>query len=199
MSAVDLGDADIVLVRHGETTYNALGLLNGDPAVPVPLTRDGDRRVPRAAPAARADRVGGVRRLAVRAHRCRASRRWCRAPSACPIPTSATSHSASSSRSRATPTARGARSHGIGEAPDGGESRLDVLARYARGLRRLATATAHPVLVVTHDQPIRYLLNALHGDDPILGPAPPVANASPYPFTAAALADGAERLAATLR
>jgi hypothetical protein len=55
------------------------------------------------------------------------------------------------------------------------------------------------VLVVTHDQPIRYLLNVLNGDDPITGPALPVPNATPYPFDAATVEEGAERLAAVLR
>ena len=91
------------------------------------------------------------------------------------------------------------RTHGIDEAPEGGESRLHVVERYARGLRRIAQDTPHRVLVVTHDQPIRYLLNVLHGDDPILGPALPVPNATPYPFAAATVAEGAERLAAVLR
>jgi hypothetical protein len=55
------------------------------------------------------------------------------------------------------------------------------------------------VLVVTHDQPIRYLLNVLNGDDPITGPALAVPNATPYPFDAATVEEGAERLAAVLR
>jgi probable phosphoglycerate mutase len=196
---VDLRGADIVLVRHGETTYNALGLLNGDPRVPVPLTETGIAE-------------------------CRALRpqlvavAWA-AFVVSPFPRTA------ASLAEMVPGAVGVpdpdlgdialgvfesqprdeyrawrRSHGVGEAPPGGgESRLDVLARYARGLHRHATATARPALVVTHDQPIRYLLNALQGDDPILGPAPPVPNATPYPFAAATLADGAERLADALR
>jgi hypothetical protein len=52
--------------------------------------------------------------------------------------------------------------------------------------------------VVTHDQPIRYLLNVLAGADPILGPALPVPNAMAFPFTAEMLAEGARRLEASL-
>ena len=51
---------------------------------------------------------------------------------------------------------------------------------------------------MTHDQPIRYLLNVLAGADPILGPASPVPNATPYPFSAAMLAEGARRLTASV-
>ena len=90
------------------------------------------------------------------------------------------------------------KTHGVDEAPEGGESRLAAVARYARGLRRLAEETPHPALVVTHDQPIRYLLNVLAGADPVLGPASPVPNATPYPFSTAMLAEGARRLTASL-
>jgi broad specificity phosphatase PhoE len=195
---VELGDADVVLVRHGETTYNALGLLNGDPAVDVPLTEVGIAQ-------------------------CRALR-----PVLEPVAWAAfvVSPFARTAQSLAEmlPGASGVadpdlgdirlgvlesqprdayrawrRTHTVDEAPTGGESRLDVVARYARGLRRLAEETAHPALVVTHDQPIRYLLNVLHGDDPILGTASPVPNATPYPFDAATIAHGAERLTAALR
>jgi broad specificity phosphatase PhoE len=196
--AVELRDAAIVLVRHGETTYNALGLLNGDPTVDVPLSEAGVAQ-------------------------CRALRavlepiRWA---AYVVSPFARTRQSLAEMMPGAEPTVepdlgdirlgvlesqpRAAyrawrRTHGVDEAPEGGESRLHVVERYARGLRRLVEDTPHPVLVVTHDQPIRYLLNVLQGDDPILGPALPVPNATPYPFDAATVAEGAVRLAALLR
>jgi broad specificity phosphatase PhoE len=194
---VDLAHADVVLVRHGETTYNAAGLLNGDPGVDVPLTEAGRAQ-------------------------CRALR-----PLLAPIawaavvvtPFSRTRESLEEMLPGAQPTVdadlgdiclgflesqpRAAyrewrKSHGVGEAPEGGESRLAAAARYARGLARLANDTPHPALVVTHDQPIRYLLNVLAGADPVLGPAAPVQNAVPYPFGAEQLAEGARRLTASL-
>jgi 2,3-bisphosphoglycerate-dependent phosphoglycerate mutase len=196
---VDLAHADVVLVRHGETTYNAADLLNGDPSVDVPLTDEGrahcralrpvlveiewaafvvtpfrrtweslEEMVPGALARARIDPDLGDICLGVLESQPRAAYRAWRAD------------------------------HGVDEAPEGGESRLAALARYARGLRRLADETSHPALVVTHDQPIRYLLNALAGADPILGPARPVPNAVPYPFTAEMLAEGARRLMASL-
>jgi len=86
--------------------------------------------------------------------------------------------------------------HGVTEAPPGGESRLDALRRYARGLAFVADGAEHPALVVTHDQPIRYLQNALTGDDPILGAAPPVPNAGLFPYDVETLRRGADALAA---
>ena len=125
---MELGDADVVLVRHGETTYNALGLLNGDPAVDVPLTEVGIAQ-------------------------CRALR-----PVLEPVAWAAfvVSPFARTAQSLAEmlPGASGVadpdlgdirlgvlesqprdayrawrRTHGIDEAPEGGESRLDVVAR----------------------------------------------------------------------
>ena len=70
--------------------------------------------------------------------------------------------------------------------------------RYARGLRRLAYDTPHRVLVITHDQPIRYLVTCCTATTRSSGGAP-VPNAAVYPFAAATVAEGAERLAAVLR
>ena len=59
----------------------------------------------------------------------------------------------------------------------GGESRLAALARYADGCARLlARRDAERVLLVVHDQPIRFLRNALLGADPLDGPVRTVAN-----------------------
>ena len=55
--------------------------------------------------------------------------------------------------------------HGVDEAPEGGESRLAALARYARGAAPPGRA-GDPALEVTHNQPIRYLLNVLAGAKP---------------------------------
>ena len=49
-------------------------------------------------------------------------------------------------------------------------------------------------LVVTHDQPIRYLHNALAGADPVFGPMRAVPNGVPYAYDDEQLARGSERL-----
>jgi broad specificity phosphatase PhoE len=67
--------------------------------------------------------------------------------------------------------------HGVGEAVPGGESRLGSLARYADGCARLlARHDARRVLLVVHDQPIRFLRNAMLAADPLDGPVRTVAN-----------------------
>jgi len=88
------------------------------------------------------------------------------------------------------------RSHGVDEAPPGGESRLAVTERYARGLGWLADNATAPALVVTHDQVVRYLENALQREDPVLGPVGPIPNATPYPYAREELAAGAAWLSA---
>jgi broad specificity phosphatase PhoE len=55
---------------------------------------------------------------------------------------------------------------------------VDALARYARGFERLLAVDARAPLVVTHDIPIRFLANAVQGEDPLDGPVHAVANAS---------------------
>jgi len=195
---VQLRDADIVLVRHGETTYNARGLLNGDPTVDVPLTEAGIAECRELRPV-----LAGIAWAAfvvspfARTRLSLAEMVPCAEPRVDPDLGDIRLGVLESQPREAYRAWR--RSHGVDEAPDGGEARLHVVERYARGLRRLVDETPHPVLVVTHDQPIRYLVNVLHGDDPISGPALPVPNATPYPFDAATVAEGAERLAAVLR
>ncbi|HJZ62521.1 MAG TPA: histidine phosphatase family protein, partial [Miltoncostaeaceae bacterium] len=84
--------------------------------------------------------------------------------------------------------------------PPGGESRLDALGRYADGFERMLGEPARDVLAVIHDVPIRFMLNAAEGTDPLNGPVASVANAEHHRLSQAELARGLatmrERLAA---
>jgi broad specificity phosphatase PhoE len=64
----------------------------------------------------------------------------------------------------------------------GGESLDDAARRYAEGFRRLLAGPHIAVLVVTHEIPIRYALNAAAGSDTLDGPAHELPNAAPYLF-----------------
>jgi 2,3-bisphosphoglycerate-dependent phosphoglycerate mutase len=79
----------------------------------------------------------------------------------------------------------------------GGES-LDAAARrYAEGYRRVLARPEQRILVMTHEIPLRYAINASAGSDDLDGPAHQLANATPYLFEEAALqraVDGIERL-----
>ena len=60
-----------------------------------------------------------------------------------------------------------AREHGpLDEPPGGGESRVAVVTRYARGFRRLLERPEATILAVIHSLPIAYVRAALEGRDP---------------------------------
>jgi probable phosphoglycerate mutase len=77
-------------------------------------------------------------------------------------------------------------------APDGGESRAAVAARFARGLRLLLERREAVILAVGHALAIRYVLDAAAGLPPAARMAP-VEHAVPHRLSAAE-ANGAARL-----
>jgi len=79
----------------------------------------------------------------------------------------------------------------------GGESLDDAARRYAKAYRKLLERPERGILVVTHEIPLRYAINAADGSDDLDGPAHQLANATPYLFDQAALTravEGIERL-----
>lgn len=74
-----------------------------------------------------------------------------------------------------------------------GESRLDIVARYARAFRLLLARSEPSLLVVTHSLPIAYALSTRDGELP-RPRVPLVGHASVYPFAAAELELAAEAL-----
>ena len=89
------------------------------------------------------------------------------------------------------------RAHGRTDAFPGGESLDDAARRYARAFRLLLELPHERVLVVCHEIPVRYALNAAGGSDELDGPAHDIVNAVPYLFAEDALrraAEGIERI-----
>jgi 2,3-bisphosphoglycerate-dependent phosphoglycerate mutase len=76
----------------------------------------------------------------------------------------------------------------------GGESLDEAALRYATAVRRLLARSEPTTLVVCHEIPVRYLVNAAGGSDELNGPLRFVANATPYLFDEAALHRAAERI-----
>jgi broad specificity phosphatase PhoE len=76
----------------------------------------------------------------------------------------------------------------------GGESLNEAARRYAGAYERLLTRSERVMLVVCHEIPLRYALNAAAGSDDLDGPAHLVANAVPYLFDAASLERAAARI-----
>ena len=78
-----------------------------------------------------------------------------------------------------------------------GESLDDAARRYARGYARLLEDTNDTILLVCHEIPLRYALNAAAGSDEVDGPVHDVRNAVPYLFDREAVRraiEGLERL-----
>ena len=86
------------------------------------------------------------------------------------------------------------RSHTRAEPFPGGESLDDAARRYARGFERLLDLPHDRVLVVCHEIPVRYALNAAAGSDQLDGPVHALGNAVPYVLDGAALHRAAERI-----
>ena len=76
----------------------------------------------------------------------------------------------------------------------GGESLDDAARRYAEGLRRLLAGDRRSVLVVCHEIPIRYALNAAAGSDELDGPTHTIPNATPFLFDRPSLARAVDRI-----
>jgi len=77
----------------------------------------------------------------------------------------------------------------------GGESLDEAALRYARGFQRLVEGQGRCVLVVCHEIPLRYALNAAGGSDQLDGPVHELRNAAPYVFEEGALERAAQRIA----
>lgn len=188
-----------VLARHGESRGNAERRVSGNPAVDVPLTERGEEQ---------ARRLGlQVAGLALDA--CLHSR----------FPrTRATAELALAGREDVPLLEEplfddvdvgeldGAslddyrewkRAHTRADAFPGGESLDAAAGRYAAGLRSLLASPYRSVLVVCHEIPIRYALNAAAGSVELDGPAHGIGNAIPYLFDEDGLeqaAQGIERI-----
>jgi broad specificity phosphatase PhoE len=92
------------------------------------------------------------------------------------------------------------REHSRSDPFPGGESLDDAALRYAHGFRRLLESGRAHVLVVCHEIPIRYALNAAAGSDDLDGPVHEIPNAAPFLFARKALeraAAGIEALTPT--
>jgi probable phosphoglycerate mutase len=86
------------------------------------------------------------------------------------------------------------RAHRRSDPFPGGESLDDAARRYAQGFRRLLERPEDRLLVVCHEIPLRYALNAAGGSDDLDGPVHQLRNATPYLFDEAALARAADQI-----
>ena len=86
------------------------------------------------------------------------------------------------------------RAHTRADPFPGGESLDEAAARYARGWANVLATPHSKVLVVCHEIPLRYALNAAAGSDSLDGPVHDLRNAAAYLFDEPSLARAAERI-----
>jgi len=68
-----------------------------------------------------------------------------------------------------------------------GESLVEAALRYADAYERVLARDEETILVVCHEIPVRYAVNAAAGSNSLDGPAHDIANATPYVFDAEGL------------
>src|SRR5205085_7390672 len=184
-----------VLTRHAHSTLNVEGRINGDPSVPVPLTEQGR---------AEAARLG--HRLAqlplelcvhTRFARTRETAECILAGRGVPMfeePLLDDIDVGELEGETIEDYRAWKRAHTPADAFPGGESLDDVAHRYARAFRNLVARDETSTLVVCHEIPIRYALNAAAGSVDLDGPEHAIPNATPYLFDETALGRAANRI-----
>lgn len=172
-----------ILTRHAATTLNVERRINGDPSVPVPLTAEG-----------RASAAQLGRQLATIEIDCCVHTRFAR--------TRETAERILQGRNvpfleepllddidvgrlegESIDDYRAwKRAHTRADSFPGGESLDDAARRYADGYRKLLAREERTTLVVCHEIPIRYALNAAEGSGDLDEPEHAIPNATPYLF-----------------
>jgi probable phosphoglycerate mutase len=185
-----------VIVRHAHSTLNLEGRINGDPSRPVPLTDEGKEEA----------RQLGIQVANLPIDAC-VHTRFERTRD-----TAAIALAGRGVPCRVEPllddidigdlegqTIEDYRAwkqvHTRADRFPGGESLDEAAARYARGFRELIAGPGDCVLVVCHEIPLRYALNAAGGSDELDAPVHALRNAAPYLFVEPVLARAAERIA----
>jgi phosphoserine phosphatase len=184
-----------VLARHGESTLNFEHRINGDPAVPVALTDKGReeaallgqqiRHVPiELCLHTRFSRTGETAEIALEGR---------------DVPFEVEPllddidvgelEGVTLEEYRAWK-----REHKRSDVFPGGESLDDAARRYADAYGKLLDRAEQSILVVMHEIPLRYAINAAEGSDDLDGPTRQLANATPYLFDEQALGRAVERI-----
>jgi len=187
-----------VIARHGESALNHENRVNGDPAVPVALTEKGREE----------SRLLG-RQLAhlplevcihSRFGRTRETAEIALAGRDVPLESEALFDDidVGDLEGKTLDDYRAwKREHSRADPFPGGESLDNAARRYGRAYGRLLERTEASILVVTHEIPLRYAINAADGSDDLEGPTRRIANATPYLFDETSLrraVAGIERL-----
>jgi broad specificity phosphatase PhoE len=182
-----------VIARHGESTLNLEQRINGDPSVPVALTEKGREEA----------RLLGQQIAHVPIELC-VHTRFSRTRETAEV----------ALEGRGVPFEvepllddidvgelegltleeyrAWKRAHTRSDPFPGGESLDDAARRYGQAYRKLLERPETSILIVTHEIPLRYAINAADGSDQLDGPTRQLANATPYLFDEPALSRAVE-------
>jgi broad specificity phosphatase PhoE len=182
-----------VLARHGESTLNFENRINGDPAVPVALTEKGREEA-----RLLGQQVAHVHVdicLCTRFSRTRETAELALEGRDVPIEVEPLLDDIDVGELEGVALEdyrAWKRAHTRADPFPAGES-LDAAAlRYAQAYRKLLARPERSVLVVTHEIPVRYAINAADGSDDLDGPAHQLPNGTPYLFDEEALTRAVE-------
>jgi broad specificity phosphatase PhoE len=184
-----------VLSRHGQSTLNVENKVNGDPTVDVPLTADG-----RIAATKLGEQVAhlpldlGVHTRFARTRETLEIALAGRGVPALEEPLLDDIDIGDLEGCSLDDYRAWKQAHARSEPFPGGESLDDAARRYARACRALLARPEHRILVVCHEIPVRYALNAAAGSADLDGPAHLIANATPYLFDERALERAADQI-----
>ena len=186
-----------ILVRHGQSELNVLRLVNGDPAVAAGLTERGESEA-----AGLAVQLAGIDLdlcLHTRFGRTRATAKIALEGRQVPLEVEALlddinvgeleGHSIDDYRAWK-------REHTRADCFPGGESLDDSAKRYAAAYERLLARPEERVLVVCHEIPVRYAINAAAGSEELDGPVHEIGNCIAHLFDEAGLRRAVERIRA---
>ena len=184
-----------VLSRHAETTLNHEHRINGDPSLQVGLTAEGEAQ----ARLLGVEVAGIAIDLAVhtRFGRTRMTAELALEGRAVPLAEEPLLDDidVGELEGRTIEDYRAwKRAHTRRDPFPGGESLVDAALRYASGFRTLLARDERRLLVVCHEIPIRYALNAAACSDDLDGPVHGIPNARPFLFDAEALDLAAARI-----
>jgi probable phosphoglycerate mutase len=186
----------VFLARHGESVLNVEGKVNGDPAVPAPLTEHGREEA----------KLLGAQLANLDLDLCVHSRFGRTLETAevalegrrVPIDVDPLLDDIKIGELEGAPLdeyRRVKRDLGRKRPYPGGESLDQAALRYVAAFRRLGEREARSVLVVCHEIPVRYALNAAAGASLLDGPPfHDIPNAVPYLFEKGSLVRAAARI-----
>lgn len=177
-----------VVVRHGQSELNATHRVNGDPSVPVGLTPQGEAEA--AALALQLVGVGPDLCIHTRFSRTRQTAELALGGRPVPLevePLLDDIYVGELEGQTIDEYRAWKREHERSEAFPGGESLDDAARRYAAAYERLLARPERRILVVCHEIPVRYAINAAAGSDELDAPAHGIGNCVPHLFDEEAL------------